>query len=167
VGAVETLPILPLRNAVLFPAAVVPINVGRARSVRLVEELAHTEVRLIAVVTQRSPETEDPALNDLYTTGTVARIVKVIKLGASNYSVLLQGIARMEPRLPGAERRPYLKGACSGSPRTSRARPEIEKLSPRAARARPAPSGSTPRPCPASSAPWPRTRPTRAPSPTS
>ena len=91
-GAIETLPVLPLRNAVLFPAAVVPINVGRARSVRLVEELAHTEVRLIAVVTQRTPETEDPGEADLYSVGTVARIVKVIKLGASNYSVLLQGI---------------------------------------------------------------------------
>ena len=80
----DDLPILPIRNAVLFPAAVVPINVGRARSVRLVEDLTHSEVRLIAVVTQRTPETEDPGLSDLYTTGTVARIVKVIKLGASN-----------------------------------------------------------------------------------
>ena len=94
-GAIEILPVLPLRNAVLFPAAVVPINVGRARSVKLIEELAHTEVRLIAVVTQRTPETEEPGAADLFSVGTVARIVKVIKLGASNYSVLLQGISRM------------------------------------------------------------------------
>jgi ATP-dependent Lon protease len=94
-GAIEVLPVLPLRNAVLFPAAVVPINVGRARSVRLIEDLAHTEQRLIAVITQRSPETEDPTAEDLFAVGTIARIVKVIKLGASNYSVVLQGIARM------------------------------------------------------------------------
>ncbi|MBL8601489.1 MAG: endopeptidase La [Myxococcales bacterium] len=108
-GEAEILPILPLRNAVLFPAAVVPINVGRARSVRLVEELNNTEVRLIGVVTQRSPETEDPGYDDLYPVGVVARIVKVIKLGAQNYSVLLQGLARM--KLDGlAGEQPYLRG---------------------------------------------------------
>jgi ATP-dependent Lon protease len=128
VGAVETLPILPLRNAVLFPAAVVPINVGRARSVRLVEDLTHSEVRLIAVVTQRTPETEDPGMNDLYTTGTVARIVKVIKLGASNYSVLLQGIARME--LQGVQNDgAYLRGRVRRLTENLTRTPEIEKLS--------------------------------------
>ncbi len=90
----ETLPILPLRNAVLFPAAVVPINVGRPRSVRLIEEMAQREIRVIGVVTQRSPDTEDPTSSELYDIGTLARIVKVIKLGASNYSVLLQGLGR-------------------------------------------------------------------------
>ncbi len=108
-GAVEILPVLPLRNAVLFPAAVVPINVGRARSVRLVEDLAQAEVRLVAVVTQRVPDTDDPGPADLFSIGTVARIVKVIKLGASNYSVLLQGITRMQ--LVGiAGDHPYLRG---------------------------------------------------------
>ena len=126
-GAVEILPVLPLRNAVLFPAAVVPINVGRARSVRLVEELAHSEVRLIAVVTQRSPETEDPGFADLFTIGTVARIVKVIKLGANNYSVLLQGIARLT--LQGiAGENPYLRGKIQRMTEVVERTPEIDKL---------------------------------------
>jgi ATP-dependent Lon protease len=125
-GAIETLPVLPLRNAVLFPAAVVPINVGRARSVRLVEELAHTEVRLIAVVTQRTPETEDPGEADLYSVGTVARIVKVIKLGASNYSVLLQGIARMS--LVGlVNEGPYLRAKVQRIQEPLTRTPEVER----------------------------------------
>jgi len=125
-GAIEILPVLPLRNAVLFPAAVVPINVGRARSVRLVEELAHTEVRLIAVVTQRSPETEDPAAADLYAVGTIARIVKVIKLGASNYSVLLQGIARMH-LVSMVNDGPFLKARVQRIQEPPVRSPEIEK----------------------------------------
>ncbi len=126
-GSVEVLPILPLRNAVLFPAAVVPINVGRARSVRLVEELMHQEHRLVAVVTQKSPDTEDPTLADLYEMGTVARIVKVIKLGASNYSVLLQGIARM--KLVGmASESPYLRGRIQRVTENLSRSPEIERV---------------------------------------
>ena len=124
----EILPILPLRNAVLFPAAVVPINVGRARSVRLVEELAQSEVRVIGVVTQKSPDTEDPTLADLYTVGTLARIVKIIKLGASNYSVLLQGLGRFN--LTGiANEAPYLRGKIQRHTESLERTPEIERLS--------------------------------------
>lgn len=126
-GPVEILPILPLRNAVLFPAAVVPINVGRSRSVRLVEELAQSEVRVIGVVTQRSPDTEDPGIADLYSVGTLARIVKVIKLGASNYSVLLQGLGRFH--LNGiAGESPYLRGRVQRYADSLQRTPEIEKL---------------------------------------
>jgi ATP-dependent Lon protease len=126
-GSIEVLPILPLRNAVLFPAAVVPINVGRARSVRLVEELMHQEQRLVAVVTQKSPDTEDPTQADLYEMGTVARIVKVIKLGASNYSVLLQGISRM--KLVGmAGESPYLRGRIQRVNENLSRSPEIERI---------------------------------------
>jgi ATP-dependent Lon protease len=122
----EVLPILPLRNAVLFPAAVVPINVGRARSVRLVEELAHAEVRLLAVLTQKVPETEDPGLEDLFTVGTIARIVKVIKLGASNYSVVLQGVSRF--RLLGiVEGGTFLRGRIQRLPDPALRSPEIDK----------------------------------------
>ncbi len=107
-GATEVLPILPLRNAVLFPAAVVPINVGRPRSVRLVEDLASTS-RVIGVVTQQHPETEDPTFGDLYPIGTLARVVKVIKLSSTNYSVVLQGLGRFT--LDGLVTEvPYLKG---------------------------------------------------------
>ncbi|MEI8254904.1 MAG: LON peptidase substrate-binding domain-containing protein, partial [Deltaproteobacteria bacterium] len=127
-ASAEILPILPLRNAVLFPAAVVPINVGRERSVRLVEELQHKEVRIIGVVTQRSPDTEDPGIADLYDVGTLARIVKVIKLSATNYSVLLQGLGRF--KLTGiASESPFLRGKVVRHVESLERTPEIETLS--------------------------------------
>ncbi len=91
----EILPILPLRNSVVFPASVVPINVGRARSVRLVEELLGQERAVVAIVSQRSADIDEPNFDQLYEVGTVARVVKVIRLGPSNYSVVLHGLSRL------------------------------------------------------------------------
>ncbi|MBX3248546.1 MAG: endopeptidase La [Myxococcales bacterium] len=92
-----TLPLLPLRNSVLFPASVVPVNVGRPRSVRLIEEVVGdgADRPLIGVVGQRRPEVEDPTFEELHHLGTVARILKVIRLSSGNYSVVLQGVSRM------------------------------------------------------------------------
>jgi ATP-dependent Lon protease len=104
----EVLPILPLRNSVLFPASVVPINVGRARSVRLIEEAFGNDRPTIGVVAQRSTDTEDPRFEDVYTTGTIARVLKVIRLSSGNYSVVLQGVARMQIDEP-LSRHPYLQ----------------------------------------------------------
>lgn len=91
------IPILPLRNSVLFPASVVPVNVGRPRSVRLIEAVVGEgkERPLIGVVAQRKPETEDPEFDEIHHVGTVARILKVIRLSSGNYSVVLQGIGRI------------------------------------------------------------------------
>src|SRR5215510_16461632 len=90
----EGVPIIPLRNSVLFPMSVVPINVGRPRSVRLVEDLLGRERALVGVLSQRSPDVDEPSFKELYTIGTVARVVKVIRLGPSNYSVVLNGLGR-------------------------------------------------------------------------
>jgi ATP-dependent Lon protease len=90
----DSVPILPLRNSVLFPMSVVPINVGRPRSVRLVEDLLGRERALVGVLSQRSPDVDEPSFKELYTVGTVARVVKVIRLGPSNYSVVLNGLGR-------------------------------------------------------------------------
>src|ERR1041384_363984 len=95
----ERITILPLRNAVLFPMSVVPINAGRPRSVRVVEDLVGQERALVGVVTQRSPDTIEPTFEDLYAIGTLARVVKVIRLGPGNYSVVLNGRGRV--RRPG------------------------------------------------------------------
>jgi ATP-dependent Lon protease len=91
----ETLAILPLRNSVLFPASVVPVNVGRPRSVRLIEDAFGSDRPTIGVVAQRSADVEDPQFPDLFQVGTVARVLKVIRLSSGNYSVVLQGVARM------------------------------------------------------------------------
>src|SRR5690606_41575659 len=90
----ERVPVLPLRNSVLFPMSVVPINVGRPRSVRLVEDLLGQERALVGVVTQRSPDIVEPTFDDLHDVGTLARVVKVIRLGQANYSVVLNGLGR-------------------------------------------------------------------------
>ncbi len=92
----EGVPILPLRNSVLFPMSVVPINVGRQRSVRLVEDLLGRERAVVGVVSQRSPDVDEPTFKDLYAIGTLARVVKVIRLGQNNYSVVLNGLGRFK-----------------------------------------------------------------------
>jgi len=104
----DILAILPLRNAVLFPTAVVPINVGRSKSVRLLEEIMGDDERHIGIISQRNAEVEDPAWNDLYKMGCSARVLKVIKLGKDNYSVVLQGISRIRIQRE-LESEPYMK----------------------------------------------------------
>ena len=74
--------------------SVVPVSVGRPRSVRLVEELVHRPDALIGVVAQREAETVEPAFDDLYEVGTLARVVRVIRLSGSHYSVVLNGLYR-------------------------------------------------------------------------
>jgi ATP-dependent Lon protease len=102
------LPILPLRNSVLFPTSVVPINVGRPRSVRLVQDLLGQERAYVGVLSQHRPETNEPTFDDLYEVGTVARVVKVIRLGPSNYSVVLNGLGRMKVVSP-LSLEPYMR----------------------------------------------------------
>ena len=96
----EKLKILPLRNSVIFPASVVPVNVGRTRSVKLVEDLLSEERPLLAVVSQRSPDVDDPMWDDLYEMGTIARVVKVSRLGPASYSVVVHGLSRMKIAQP-------------------------------------------------------------------
>src|SRR5215470_15456300 len=104
----DSVPILPLRNSVLFPMSVVPINVGRPRSVRLVEDLLGRERALVGVISQRSPDTDEPTFKELFAIGTVARVVKVIRLGPNNYSVVLNGLGRF--RVKGATSlEPYMR----------------------------------------------------------
>src|SRR5580765_2995699 len=91
----DTLPILPLRNSVLFPGAIIPIDVGRRKSVRLVEEAISKERPVIGILTQRDARTEDPGAGDMYQVGCAARILKVIKLAKDNFSVILQGVSRI------------------------------------------------------------------------
>ena len=80
----------------MFPASVVPINVGREKSINIVESISSTDEQLIGVLSQKSALTENPDWSDLYRMGTIARILKVIKLGENNYSVVLQGVERFQ-----------------------------------------------------------------------
>src|SRR3954463_8543608 len=91
----DQLPILPLRNSVLFPGSIIPIDVGRKKSVKLVEEAISKERPVIGIVTQRDARTEEPGPADMYSVGCAARILKVIKLAKDNFSVILQGVSRI------------------------------------------------------------------------
>ena len=86
----EVLPLLSLRNTVLFPGVVIPISVGRDRSVRLIREANKAET-LIGVVSQKEDDTEVPGPDDLNKVGTVARILKMIKMPDGTNTVILQG----------------------------------------------------------------------------
>ena len=94
-GVPEVLSILPLRNTVLFPGVVVPITAGRDQSIRLVKD-AHKANKSIGVVAQKNENTENPGLNDIYHIGTVATILKMLKMPDGNTMVILQGKKRFE-----------------------------------------------------------------------
>lgn len=89
----EDLPLLPLRNSVFFPGAVMPLTIGRARTIRLIEDTIE-ESSLIAIVAQQSPEVDDPAPMDLYKVGTVARVIKLARTGKDGFSIVVEGLAR-------------------------------------------------------------------------
>ncbi len=89
------IPILPLRNTVLFPGMVIPITVGRAKSIKLVKEV-YKKNRIVGVVSQRNVKTDDPELKDLYNTGTIARIVKMLVMPDGNTTIIIRGRSRFE-----------------------------------------------------------------------
>lgn len=93
----EELSILPIKNTVLFPGVVIPITVGRQKSIKLVKK-AYQGNRIIGVVAQKNAQAEEPAVEDLYRTGTVARIVKMLVLPDGNTTIIIQGKNRFNVR---------------------------------------------------------------------
>ncbi|OIQ30257.1 MAG: endopeptidase La [Bacteroidetes bacterium MedPE-SWsnd-G2] len=91
----ESLPILPLRNTVLFPGVVIPITAGRDKSIKLIND-ANNGSKVIGVVSQKDESVEDPKASDINTTGTVARILKVLKMPDGNTTIIIQGKKRFE-----------------------------------------------------------------------
>jgi len=90
----EILPILPLKNAVLFPGVVIPITVGREKSIQLIKEYNRHD-RIIGTATQRDANIEDPQMHDLYPVGTLAQIVKIIEMPDGSTSVIIHGKKRI------------------------------------------------------------------------
>lgn len=89
----DTIPVLPLRNTVLFPGVVIPITVGRDKSIKAVND-AYKSDKLIAVVAQKDSNVEDPEASDLASIGTVAKIIKLIKMPDGGTTVIMQGKRR-------------------------------------------------------------------------
>jgi len=91
----EILPILPLRNTVLFPGVVIPITVGRDKSIHLIKDYNKGD-KTIGVVAQRSDTTEEPNEEDLYTVGTIAQIIKMLRMPDGNTTIIIQGKRRFK-----------------------------------------------------------------------
>lgn len=90
----ESLPILPLRNTILFPGVVMPITVARDKSIQLLKEAYKTQEKLVGVVAQKSADIEEPGMDDLYAVGTMATILRMIKMPDGSTMAVIQGKRR-------------------------------------------------------------------------
>ncbi len=91
----DVLPVLPLRNTVLFPGVVIPITVGREKSVKLIQDV-YKKNKMLGAVSQTDGNVEEPKLEDLYKVGTVAQILKILEMPDGSTSVIIQGRKRMK-----------------------------------------------------------------------
>ncbi len=87
-------PVLAIRNTVIFPVLAFPINVGRSQSVKAVEKALESPDKLLGIVAQKDSKTENPGPDDLHTVGTVVKILKMVKVPGNKLNVIIQGIAR-------------------------------------------------------------------------
>lgn len=105
----KVLPILPLRNMVLFPGVVIPITVGRDKSIKLIKD-SKAKDKIIGVVSQKDISIEDPQFDDLNKVGTMARILKMFRMPDGNTTVIIQGKKRLELNKL-QEQEPYIKAS--------------------------------------------------------
>ena len=103
----KTVPILPLRNTVLFPGVVIPITAGRDKSIKLIKD-ANKSDKIIGVVAQRNDDVENPGVQDIYQMGTVAQILRVLKMPDGNTTIIIQGKKRFKINSI-TEEKPYLR----------------------------------------------------------
>ena len=104
----NVLPVLPLRNMVLFPGVLMPVSVGRKSSLRLIRD-AEKKGLYIGVVCQKVADTENPLMDDLHDIGTVAKVIRVLEMPDQSTTVILQGTKRMQLKEI-VETTPYLQG---------------------------------------------------------
>ena len=105
----DSVPILPLKNTVLFPGVVIPITAGRDKSIQLIKD-ANKGNKVIGVVGQKDQNIQDPVISDIYTVGTVAQILRVLKMPDGNTTVIIQGKKRFEIDSI-LEEKPYLRAS--------------------------------------------------------
>src|SRR5215217_6144793 len=120
------LPILPIRNIVVFPGTVMPLNVGRQKSKNLLDEVMPGQ-KMIGVVTQKNGEAEEPEYKDLNTVGVAASILKLFKLPDGNQSIIVHGLTRFR-MLELTQTDPFLVGRIEVIEDTSEVGPEVEAL---------------------------------------
>ncbi len=116
----KSLPILPLRNTVLFPGVVIPISAGRDTSIKLIDE-ANKGGKVVGVVAQKDESVENPTAEDIHKVGVVARILRVLKMPDGNVTVIIQGKKRFEVDQV-IQEEPYMKATIKEYPES---RPEV------------------------------------------
>jgi ATP-dependent Lon protease len=122
----HVLPVLPIRNIVVFPGTVMPLNIGRQKSKNLLDEVMPAE-KLVGVVTQRNAESEDPRLEDLHPVGTICTILKLFRLPDGNQSIIVHGLTRF--RLVSVDQtEPFLTGRIEIIEDVVRPGPELDAL---------------------------------------
>src|SRR5882672_6455855 len=122
----NVLPILPIRNIVVFPGTVMPLNVGRKKSKSLLDEVMPGE-KVIGVITQKNPDVEDPQYGVLHTVGVACMILKLFKLPDGNQSIIVHGLTRF--RLLSLEQTdPFLLGRIEVLEETFQPSPEFDAL---------------------------------------
>jgi ATP-dependent Lon protease len=92
-GDTDTLPVLPLRDIVVFPHMIVPLFVGREKSIKALEEVMREDKRIL-LVAQKNPADDDPASDSIYEVGTVAQVLQLLKLPDGTVKVLVEGTER-------------------------------------------------------------------------
>src|SRR5438067_8797238 len=121
-----TLPVLPLKDTVVFPESVTPLAIGQERSIRLIEDVVSGD-RVLALVTVKDSAVEQPGWDDLYSIGTAAVIHKMIRVPDGTLRILVQGVhrIRLERRV---QEEPYLVGEFAEEPDVIEETPEVEAL---------------------------------------
>ena len=118
--------VLPFRNSVLFPHVIMPIAVGRRKTLNLLDDVVQQN-KLIAVVSQRNPEDDDPSPDQVYRVGTIARVLKVVKLSDDNVNLVLQGLKRIRvDKFTATE--PFLRAEVTGLDEVVDSGVELEAL---------------------------------------
>jgi ATP-dependent Lon protease len=123
----DVLPILPLRGVVVYPTTAVPLTVGQARSIRLVDDVTASESKLVGLVAARDPELEQPGPADLYPVGTIATVHRLLRAPDGTIRLLVQGLERF--RLGEfVQEEPYLKARIELAPETVETGLELDAL---------------------------------------
>ncbi len=122
-----TLPVLPLKETVVFPESMTPLAIGQERSINLIDAVISGDDRLLALVTVRAAETETPGFEDLYEVGTAAVVHKMIKVPDGTLRILVQGLRRIRIERQ-AQTEPYLAAEIAEVPDVLDDSPEVEAL---------------------------------------
>src|SRR5205085_4324305 len=121
------LPVLPLKETVIFPQSVSPLAIGQERSVKLVDDVVAGEQRVLALVTSKNDEVEQPGWDDLHEVGTAAVVHKMIRVPDGSLRILVQGVGRIRLERH-VQDEPYLVGDFSEVPDVVEETPELEAL---------------------------------------